>query len=138
MPSTRPLRPFLFTSLMLALVVAVAPVTAQAPKTGGVLVTSPLSATPSLSPHEESTIATVQQASPCFNNLVYYDPARKQESVDTIIPELAEKWSWQDNYRNLVFFLRKDVKWHDGKPFTSQDVKYTFDMVRGAPTPRRG
>jgi len=103
------------------------------PKYGGVLVTSPLSATPSLSPHEESTIATVQQASPCFNNLVYYDPTKKVESGDTIIPELAEKWSWQDNYRNLVFFLRHDVKWHDGKPFTSQDVKYTFDMVRGAP-----
>ena len=47
--------------------------------------------------------------------------------------ELAEKWSWQDNYRNLVFFLRKDVKWHDGKPFTSKDVKFTFDMLREAP-----
>ena len=47
--------------------------------------------------------------------------------------ELAEKWSWQDNYRNLVFFLRKDVKWHDGKPFTAKDVKFTFDMVREAP-----
>ncbi|MDP2702731.1 MAG: ABC transporter substrate-binding protein, partial [Candidatus Rokubacteria bacterium] len=97
------------------------------------LVTHPLSATPSLSPHEESTVATTQQASPCFNNLVYYDPAKKQESVDTLIPELAEKWSWQDGHRNLVFFLRRDVRWHDGKPFTSQDVKYTFDMVRGAP-----
>src|SRR5687767_13699587 len=56
------------------------------PKIGGMIVTHPLSATPSLSPHEESTVATVQQASPCFNNLVYYDPAKKQESVDTIIP----------------------------------------------------
>ncbi len=110
-----------------------APADAQTPKYGGVLVTSPLSATPSLSPHEESTVATAQQASPCFNNLVYYDPAKKQESVDTIIPELAEKWSWQDNHKNLVFFLRQDVKWHDGKPFTSADVKYTFDAVRGAP-----
>ena len=108
----------------------------QTPKYGGVLVTSPLSATPSLSPHEESTIATVQQASPCFNNLVYYDPAKKQESVDTLIPELAERWSWQDGHRNLVFLLRRDVKWHDGKPFTSLDVKYTFDMVRGAPDAR--
>ena len=53
--------------------------------------------------------------------------------MDTIVGELAEKWSWQDNYRNLVFFLRKDVKWHDGKPFTSKDVKFTFDMVREAP-----
>jgi peptide/nickel transport system substrate-binding protein len=106
---------------------------APTPKYGGVLVTHPLSATPSLSPHEESTVAVTQQAGPCFNNLVYYDPAKKQESVDTIIPELAERWSWQDGHRNLVFFLRRDVKWHDGKPFTSADVKYTFDAVRGAP-----
>ncbi|HYE90432.1 MAG TPA: ABC transporter substrate-binding protein, partial [Terriglobales bacterium] len=119
-------------TLLLVLVLAL-PVPAQAPKSGGVLTIHPLSAPPSLSPHEESTIAVVQQASPCFSNLVYYDPAKRQESVDTIIPELAEKWSWQDNYRNLVFLLRKDVKWHDGKPFTSKDVKYTFDLVRGAP-----
>ena len=119
-------------ALLLCLVLAL-PAPAQAPKSGGVLTIHPLSAPPSLSPHEESTIAVVQQASPCFSNLVYYDPSKKQESVDTIIPELAEKWSWQDNFRNLVFLLRKDVKWHDGKPFTAKDVKYTFDMVRGAP-----
>ena len=70
---------------------------------------------------------------PCFNNLVLFDPLKTVESPDTIIGELAEKWSWQDGYRNLVFFLRKDVKWHDGKPFTSKDVKYTFDMLREAP-----
>jgi peptide/nickel transport system substrate-binding protein len=55
------------------------------------------------------------------------------ETPDTIVGELAEKWSWQDNYRNLVFFLRKNVKWHDGKPFTSKDVKFTFDMLREGP-----
>jgi peptide/nickel transport system substrate-binding protein len=64
---------------------------------------------------------------------VLFDPLKRVESADTIIGELAEKWSWQDNYKNLVFFLRKDVKWHDGKPFTSKDVKVTFDMVRAAP-----
>ena len=108
------------------------PVPAQTPKSGGVLLIHPLAAPPSLSPHEESTIAAVQPASACYSNLVYFDPAKRQESLDTVIPELAERWSWQDNYRNLVFLLRKDVKWHDGKPFTSQDVKYTFDAVRGA------
>jgi peptide/nickel transport system substrate-binding protein len=130
--SLRPLALLLAGCLVLLLLV-VAHTSAQQPKYGGVLVASPLSATPSLSPHEESTIATVQQASPCFNNLVYFDPAKKQESVDTLIPELAEKWVWQDSHRTLVFTLRRDVKWHDGKPFTSQDVKYTFDAVRGAP-----
>jgi peptide/nickel transport system substrate-binding protein len=133
MKGFRPLLSRLSLVVVLGLLLLIAPATAQTPKYGGVLVTSPLSATPSFSPHEESTVATTQQSSPCFNNLLYFDPAKKQESADTLIPELAEKWSWQDGHRNLVFFLRRDVKWHDGKPFTSQDVKYTFDAVRGAP-----
>jgi peptide/nickel transport system substrate-binding protein len=82
--------------------------------------------------HETSTISTVWPASSCFNNLVMFDPFRQVESPDAVVPELAEKWSWQDNYRNLVLFLRKGVKWHDGQPFTAKDVKYTFDMVREA------
>src|SRR4029434_5578052 len=124
--SLRSLLPFAAALLLLP----AAPGWAQTPKYGGGLVTHPLSATPSMSPHEESTVATTQQASPCFNNLVYYDPAKRQESVDNIMPAL---WSGQYGHRNLVFFLRKDVKWHDGKPFTAGDVKYTFDAVRGAP-----
>jgi peptide/nickel transport system substrate-binding protein len=130
-----PLRRFArLAPIALALVLLpVAPLGAQVPKPGGVLHIHPLSAPPSLSPHEESTIATVQQVSPCYSNLMYFDPSKKQESMDTLQPELAEKWSWQDNYRNLVFLLRKDVKWHDGQPFTSKDVKYTFDVIRGAP-----
>jgi peptide/nickel transport system substrate-binding protein len=106
---------------------------AHAPKYGGVLVTAPLSAPPSLSPHEEATIATLAIAAPCFNNLVTFDPLKSREALDTIVGDLAERWSWQDGGRTLTFALRKAVKWHDGRPFTSRDVKYTFDMVREAP-----
>ena len=133
----RPLRStlaLLLTLVLLGGALATGPAEGQAPKSGGspnVLLREDLSQ--GFAIHETATISTVWPASPCFNNLVYYDPLKRQESVDTIIGELAEKWSWQDNYRNLVFFLRKDVKWHDGQPFTSKDVKYTFDMVREAP-----
>ena len=51
------------------------------------------------------------------------------DSLDTVFPDLAEKWSWQDGSRNLVFFLRRGVRWHDGQPFTSRDVKFTFDIA---------
>jgi peptide/nickel transport system substrate-binding protein len=88
---------------------------------------------PGFAIHESATISTVFPSSPCFSNLVMFDAATPVESMESVVPELAEKWSWQDNYRNLVFFLRKNVKWHDGQPFTSKDVKFTFDMVRGAP-----
>jgi peptide/nickel transport system substrate-binding protein len=124
------------TGLALVVLVALASTLAvgQAPKSGGVLTITQREDLPQgFSIHETGTISTVWPAMPCLNNLVLFDPLKRTESVDTIIGELAEKWSWQDNYRNLVFFLRKDVKWHDGKPFTSKDVKHTFDMVREAP-----
>ena len=98
MTRPRPLAPLPPLAFALVLLIVVTPAMAQAPPTpkyGDVLVTHPLSATPSFSPHEESTVATVQQASQCLNNLLYFDPAKKQESVDTIIPELAEKWSFR-------------------------------------------
>ena len=82
--------------------------------------------------HESATNSVTWPAMPCYSNLVMYDQTKRLGRMDTIVPELAEKWSWQDNYRNLVFFLRHDVKWHDGQPFTSKDVKFTFDVVREA------
>ena len=110
------------------------PAISQTPKAGGTLnITQREDLPQGFAIHETQTSSTVWPSMPCFNNLVIYDPAKKVESMDTIIGELAEKWSWQDNYRNLVFFLRKGVKWHDGQPFTSKDVKYTFDMIREAP-----
>src|SRR5580765_3272897 len=135
-----PRRPLRFAALGLAVLVATvawawAPVGAQGPKPkrGGVLNTVLIEDPPGLIIHESATVSNTWPMSPCYSNLVFFDPLKGQESVDTVIPELAERWSWQDNYRNLVFFLRKNVKWHDGKPLTSRDVKYTFDVAREAP-----
>ena len=124
----------LCTLTLIGAALLAAPAESQTPRAGGTLKVMHREDTPQgFAVHETSTISTVWPSSPCFNNLVYFDPLKPKENVDTIIGELAEKWSWQDHYRNLVFFLRKDVKWHDGKPFTSKDVKFTFDMVREAP-----
>ena len=82
--------------------------------------------------HESATNSVTWPAMPCYSNLMIYDQTKRLGRMDTIVGELAEKWSWQDNYRNLVLFLRRDVKWHDGQPFTSKDVKFTFDVVREA------
>jgi len=120
-------------ALLGVVALTLAPAIGQAPKYGGILNVMQREDPPQgFSIHETSTISTVWPGMPCLSNLVIFDPLKKTESMETIIPELAEKWSWQDNYRNLVFFLRKNVKWHDGQPFTSKDVKYTFDMVREA------
>jgi peptide/nickel transport system substrate-binding protein len=128
----------LFVILIVAL--AIAPAAAQAPapviregKPGGVLRPVLREDLPQgFAIHESATNSVTWPAMPCYSNLVLYDQTKRLGRVETIVPELAEKWSWQDGYRNLVFFLRRDVRWHDGQPFTSKDVKFTFDVVREA------
>src|SRR5437773_2053422 len=111
-----------------------APAIGQTPKPGGMLTLRLREDLPQgFAINESPTISTMWPAMPCFNNLVLFDPMKPTHSVDTIIGELAERWSWQESYRKLVFLLRTDVKWHDGKPFTSKDVKHTFDLLREAP-----
>src|SRR5437016_6441645 len=110
------------------------PQASQTPKSGGVLnMMLREDLAQGFAIHETATISTMWPAMPCLNNLVLFDPMKPTHSVDTIIGELAERWSWQDSYRKLVFFLRKDVKWHDGRPFSATDVKYTFDLLHEGP-----
>jgi len=45
-------------------------------------------------------------------------------------PDLAEKWEISKDGLTWTFHLRKDVRWHDGKPFTSEDVKFTYELFR--------
>jgi ABC-type transport system substrate-binding protein len=54
-------------------------------------------------------------------SLALYDQHKAQNSLDTIVPDLAESWSWNEEATRLTFKLREGVKWHDGKPFTSAD-----------------
>jgi peptide/nickel transport system substrate-binding protein len=43
--------------------------------------------------------------------------------------ELAESWESNEDGTSFTFSLRRDVRWHDGKPFTSADVIHTLSMV---------
>src|SRR5260370_34411253 len=80
---------------------------------------------------EEATYSTNVPFMPVFNNLVIYKQDVAQNSLETIVPDLAESWAWRDDGKTLDFKLRQGVTWHDGKPFTSSDVKCTFDMLMG-------
>jgi len=104
---------------------------AQAQKPGGVLRIYHRDTPASMSIHEEATNSVVIPMMAVFNNLVFYDQHVAQNSLDTIVPDLAESWSWNEEGTRLTFKLRQGVKWHDGKPFTSGDVKCTWDLLTG-------
>ena len=116
-------------ALMLA---ATGAATAGAEKYGGILripfVTSPAS----MSIHEESTIAALGPMMGVFNNLVMFDQHVPQNSLASIVPDLAESWTYAEDGKSLTFKLREGVKWHDGKRFTAKDVKCTWDLISGS------
>jgi peptide/nickel transport system substrate-binding protein len=60
-----------------------------------------------------------------YEGLAYYSPTSGKD-----VPWLATKWTYSNNFRTVTVTLRKGVKWSDGKPFTSADVKFTFDMLK--------
>src|SRR6266700_3340718 len=96
---------------------------AIAQKAGGILQLSHFDSPASMSLHEESTTAALRPAMGVFNNLVVYDQHVAQNSMESIVPDLATGWSWSEDGTELKFPLRHGVKWHDGKPFTAADVK---------------
>src|SRR6266705_6299293 len=112
------------------LAVAMAP-SALAQKSGGVLKFFHRDSPASMSILEEATISTVGPMMAVFNNLVLFNQHEKQNRPEFIEPELALSWSWNEDHTKLSFKLRQGVKWHDGKPFTSADVKCTWDMLSG-------
>lgn len=105
------------------------PVAAQ--KSGGILRVPHRDNPPSASLHEEATISVTIPYMSIYNNLVMFDQSKPHESMETIVPDLAESWSWDDTKTKLTFKLRQGVKWHDGKPFTANDVKCTWSLLNG-------
>jgi len=114
---------------LLAVLVAGTPAAAQ--KQSGTLKYYHRDNPPTTSIHEEATVSTVNPFMAVFNNLVLFDQGKPVNSLETIVPDLAESWTWSADRKRLTFKLRQGVKWHDGKPFTSKDVGCTFDLLLG-------
>src|ERR1700682_5215805 len=104
---------------------------AFAQKQGGILRMYSPDSPASMSIHEEATIFAEGPMMGVFNNLVMYDQYVPQNSLQSIVPDLAIGWSWNEDGTELTMPLREGVTWHDGKPFTAKDVQCTWDMLTG-------
>jgi peptide/nickel transport system substrate-binding protein len=119
-------------STLLAALLATA--TSWAQKPGGILQMLDFASPASMSIHEESTITAGIPMMGVFNNLVVFDQHVPQNSLASIVPDLATEWRWSEDGKELTFPLRQGVRWHDGKAFTAADVKCTWDRLRGVDT----
>src|SRR4030095_475358 len=111
---------------VVVLVAVLACATAQAQETpvrGGTLVVA-ISADPGhLNPAITTSGATHTAAELLYHGLLGLDERRNT------VPELAKSWQVEQAGAVYRFRLQESVKWHDGAPFTSADVKFTFEEV---------
>jgi peptide/nickel transport system substrate-binding protein len=121
---------------MVAMMFAAHPTIAQ--KSGGILRTYDPDSPGGMSMMEEATVFAAGPLAGVFNNLVMFDQHVPQNSLDSLMPDLATSWSWNEDATKLTFTLRQGVKWHDGQPFTARDIKCSWDLLMGtAPEPLR-
>lgn len=59
----------------------------------------------------------------------------KRDRELNIVPDMAESWTFSPDCLQLTFKLRKDVRWHDGEPFTAEDVIFTYQTAINPKTP---
>ena len=102
---------------------------AMAQKAGGILKMYSLDSPASMSIYGEAHVASEGPMMGVFNNLVLFDQHVKQNSLQSIVPDLASAWSWNEDGTELTFKLRQGVRWHDGKPFSARDVQCTWDLI---------
>jgi len=111
----------------LALLLPLAPpVSAQdQPRRGGELVFAVASEPPSYDGHREETFGLIHPISPFYSLLLRVDP----NDVTKIVGDLAERWSVSKDGLTYTIKLRREVKFHDGSPLASRDVKASYDKI---------
>jgi peptide/nickel transport system substrate-binding protein len=101
---------------------------AATPKRGGSLTWGTLSDPATLAPFGVGNTSSVETKNLMYESLVTWDKDL------TVVPALATSWSTPDR-STYVFKLRKGVKFHSGKPFSAEDVKYSFELQKTPPAP---
>ena len=98
-------------------------VAAQAAK-GGVLVVGSTQAPRHLNSAVQSGVATMMPAAQLFASPIRMDKNWKPQ------PYLAESWTLSPDNRSITLVLRKNAVFHDGKPITAEDVKFSIETIR--------
>lgn len=75
--------------------------------------------------HVEGSYILAQPVNPLYNGLLTFDVYDNEK----IVGDLAERWEVAPDGKAITFALRKNVKFHDGSPFTCADAKYSLEKV---------
>jgi len=73
-------------------------------------------------------ILASDSASGDINGFVYNGLVKYDKNIN-LVGDLAESWEVSKDGLEITFHLRRNVRWHDGEPFTGKDVKFTYEKL---------
>jgi len=97
----------------------------QLPAAGGIFVEGIVGAPEYLNPLLSDGYPVDQE----IINLIF-DGLTVNDATGKPAPALAQSWSISEDGRSVRFILRRDVSWHDGEPFTAEDVAFTYGLLQ--------
>lgn len=65
-----------------------------------------------------------------FMSTRHVNLVRYSDDLQTIVPNVAKSWSWNEDFTQLTFVLRKGHKWSDGQPFGAKDVEFWYENLQ--------
>jgi len=92
-------------------------------KKGGTIIVRAGGDITAFNPVTEGNVITNSQMPLLYDALVFPDPDTLQPT-----PNLATKWEVSPDSKTFTFTLKQGVKWHDGQPFTADDVKFAYEL----------
>jgi peptide/nickel transport system substrate-binding protein len=104
---------------------------APTPKKGGILNFATVAEPPTLDCHATTTFATIHPVAPSYNGLLKFRGDVNKELK--VVGDLAKSWEMSKDGLTYTFKLNEGVKFHDGTPFSSADIKASYERIINPP-----
>jgi peptide/nickel transport system substrate-binding protein len=81
-------------------------------------------------PSTLNPITSTDAAASSVDRYIYESLLERDNKTLELIPKLAKSWTVSDDHLVYTFVIRGDVRWHDGRPFTVDDIIYSFERIK--------
>ena len=120
----------LFAMALASPAVLPAPAQAQSPVRGGILPFAMAAEPPTYDCHAANTFAVLQRVSPHYSTLLKFQDLK----YPNVVGDAAASWDISNDQRTYTFKLQPNITFHDGSPFTSTDVRASYERIMSPPS----
>ncbi|MHC1729867.1 MAG: peptide-binding protein [Syntrophobacteraceae bacterium] len=80
-------------------------------------------------PSTVNPITSTDAAASAIETYVYESLLKRDEKSLELVPVLSERWEISKDHLTFTFYLKRNIKWQDGHPFTAKDIHFSFERI---------